>query len=104
MERENYNLKNMIMEEEKSMGNRVEDVRNRVHTMESSMHIIVKQIYNILKEANENIKLLINKEEENITSKEEDLASHSAKDRILDDSLRKHTRSSMKKMDILEPD
>lgn len=68
MERDNYNLKNRIMEEEKSMGNRVEDVRNRVHTMESSMCIIVEQSYNILKEANENIKMLINKVEENRTS------------------------------------
>lgn len=62
------------------MENRVEDVRNKVHTMESLMHIIVEQIYNILKEANENIKLLINKVEENRTNKEEDPTSHNAKD------------------------
>lgn len=58
--------------------------------MESSMQIIVEQSYNILKEANENIKFLINKEKENRTSKE-DPTFHYAKDRIPDDSLRKHT-------------
>lgn len=102
LERENYSLKNKIMEDEKSMDNRVEKVKNRIQTMESSMHIIVEQSYNFLKEANENIKLLINKAEEHRTSRE-DPAPHSAKDRSPNDSSRKRTRSSMKK-DTLEPD
>ena len=57
LERENYSLKNMISKEEKSKDDRVE-VNNRVQIMEISMQIIVEQSYNILKEANENIKIL----------------------------------------------
>ena len=79
------------------MDNRVEEAKNRVQMMKSSMQIIVEQRYNILKEANENIKLLINKAEEHGASKEEDLIPHSAKDRPPNDSSRKRTRSSMRK-------
>ena len=101
-ERKNYNLKNRVIEDEKIMDNIVEEVKNRVQMMESSMQIIVEQIYNILKEANENIKLLINKTEEQRINKEEDPSPHSAKDRTPDDSSRKCTRSSLRK-DTLEP-
>ena len=103
-ERKNYNLKNRVIEDEKIMDNIVEEVKNRVQMMESSMHIIVEQSYNILKEANENINMIIDKVEEHSTSKAKELIRHSAKDRTLEDSLRKCTRSSMRKKDILELD
>ena len=64
----------------------------------------MEQIYNILKEANENIKFLINKIEEQRINKEEDPTPHSAKDKTPNDSLRKRTRSSMRKKDTLELD
>ena len=104
LERKNYSLKNRILEEEKSMENRVEEVKNKVQMMESSMQIIVEQSYNILKEANENIKLLINKIEEQRISKEEDPSPHNTKDRTPDDRSRKCTKSSLRKKDTLEPD
>ncbi len=54
--------------------------------MESSMQIIAKQSYNILKEANDNIKLFINNTKEQRSSKEEDPSLHSEKDRTPNDS------------------
>ena len=57
----------------------------------------MEQIYNIIKEANDNIKFLINKIEEQRIGKEEDPAPHSVKDRTPSDSLRKCTRSSLMK-------
>ena len=63
------------------------------------MHIICEQSYNILKEANENIKMIINKAEEHSTSKEEDMANKTP-----EDSSMKYTRSNMRKKDVLEPD
>lgn len=104
LERENSSLQNKKIEEEKDMDNRMEEVKSRVQTMEGSMQNIVEQSYNILKEANENIKVLINKIEEHRVNKEDDHSPNSAKDRSPEDGLRKRTKSNTKKKDIQEPD
>lgn len=85
------------------MDNRVEEVKKRLQTMESSMKNIAEQSYNILEEANGNIKVLINKIEEYRARKEDDLCPISAKDKSLEDGLRNRTRSNTKKKDIQEP-
>ena len=86
------------------MDNRVEEVKSRVQNMEGSMKTISEQTYNILKEANENIKVLINKIERHRVNKEDDLSPSNTKDRSPKDGSRKRTISNRKKKGIQEPD
>lgn len=102
LEKDDCNMHNRKIEEEKEMDNKVEEVKSGVQTMEGTLQRIVEQSYNILKESNDNIKVLINKLEEHRYSKEDDQSPNSGKDKTPEDGSRKRTRSSIKKKDIQE--